>query len=791
MNWTWVVALEGVTLSKTSTRPTGFSTIADPGDSVRPEGAVLGPYAPLLVPGSIRLSEQSINVMSGDPPAQSLSFELILTDALFDVLFAKPQPIGVREVSSSGTIFPTSTSFDVTVPSGTLESVVGAEAVLWVGREAFVGEALLNTFTIDNTLPAGLLYPDAGSDNDLTRSVDGADGVLGHLFTRVRQHDYQTGLPPWSDFRVYAQNPILRGRRVFLYRGGFNAAGEYIEQLFGQYVINSEIATGAEQTTVSISAQSLIGTARSSKLNTNPQVYQFDVSLQVSDGFSFASNTTSSGGGSSYNPGATSDVVIAAGNRDAAFLFMGYFNTGENPLSIARLLATDGEAAGLDGNILQRRFGMTNGVPTQDGPVSVNELLVSDPLISVQVQNLPYYDGSNAVLNPITMVLQHLGEHPSNLSDQWILRLGPDAVDVEGLQALAPFYSSVRFDGVAAGHDGKAVGALKWIADTFLRPIGAGWAIDQHGRLTVRTLLLPVVSGTAATQATTMPGRAQRRSLEVAADAIRMTVGQGAGESPIITSNGLDAIAPDPLDPQSSVYEIDGRGYLAADTVIGSLDVLNTPSVSFARAVVSTLSELLANGPYQVNLAITTSGIQAIDPALIQDLLPGYLLDITLTGFRGFSDVLVSGIVIGHKYSSDLTQHNVRVLLLDVSLRKWSAAAVVTAIGDNGDGTYTPTFETDDTITPLTGGSYAVDGQTFTTDLQTLVHQYGLGGVDLSLCDANLAYRDTITFDGVDTFTSSTALQVGDWLVLGDLGDNPATEAESILAFIDRDRFSI
>lgn len=787
MNWTWVVAIEGVTLSKTSTRPTGFSTIADPGDSVRPEGAVLGPYAPLLVPGSIRLSEQSINVMSGDPPAQSLSFELILTDALFDVLFAKPQPIGVLGLD----VAPTAPAMQVLTPTSNLEGIVGSSlTTLWVGREAFVGTALSDIFTFVDTLPAGLLYPDAGSDNDLTRTVDGADGVLGHLFTRVRQHDYQTGLPPWSDFRVYAQNPILRGRRVFLYRGGFNAAGEYIEQLFGQYVINSEIATGAEQTTVSISAQSLIGTARSSKLNTNPQVYQFDVSLQVSGGGSFAYAETSSGGGSSYNPGAPSYVTVAAGNRDAAFLFRGGFNSS-GVLTSAILVASDGEAADLNGNILQRRFGMTNGVPTQDGPVSLNELLVSDPLISVQVQNLPYYDGSNAVLNPITMVLQHLGEHPSNLSDQWILRLGPDAVDVEGLQALAPFYSSVRFDGVVAGHDGKAVGALKWIADTFLRPIGAGWAIDQHGRLTVRTLLLPVVSGTAATQATTLPGRAQRRSLEVAADAIRMTVGQGAGESPIITINGIDAIAPDPLDPQSSVYEIDGRGYLAADTVIGSRDILNTPSVSFARAVVSTLSELLANGPYQVNLAITTSGIQAIDPALIQDLLPGYLLDITLTGFRGFSDVLVSGIVIGHKYSSDLTQHNVRVLLLDVSLRKWSAAAVVTAIGDNGDGTYTPTFETDDTITPLTDGSYAVDGQTFTTDLQTLVHQYGLGGVDLSLCDANLAYRDTITFDGVDTFTSSTALQVGDWIVLGDLGDNPATEAESILAFIDRDRFSI
>lgn len=788
MNWTWIIAIEGVTLSSVSRRPTGFSTITDPGDSVRPNGAVLGTYAPLLVPRSIRLSEQQISIVSGDPPSQTLAFDLILTDDLFSILFDRVDPIGVL---SGLNIAPTSTTFDVTVPTGTLESVVGAEAVLWVGREAFTCEVLSNTATIDDLLPAGLIYPDAGEDNDVTRSAVGAAGDLGHLFTRVSSHRVQSGDPPWPDFRVYDRNPVLRGRRVFLYRGGFNAAGQYIEQLVGQYVISDEVQTNADQTVATISAQSLIGTARSAKLNTAALSYQFEVSLDstrpVISGTARASSAQSS-----YNPGTTANdfyTLAAVGTRDSAFLFGVSFGSLTGPAPVGVNLRPRTSLAGPDGLIDQRKFGQEKGLPDSVGVLSAFELLVSDPTISTVPENLPYWDGSEVQVNPIMMVLQHLGEHASNLSEQWVYRGGPDSVDVAGIRALASFYDSVDFTGVVAGADGKPVGALQWIAETFLRPLGAGWAVDQHGRLTVRTLLLPQRSPTGIVQANTLAGRAQRRSLQVAADAIKMDIGQGAGDVPIITINGADSIQPDPAAPQSSVYEVDGGGYLAADTDATSLDVLTLPSVSFARSVVSTLSTLLSGGPYQAILRVNTAAVlQEMSADLVQDILPGALVQVTLTGLRGYSDTLVDCIVLSHKYSENYTVQDLRVLILDVTLRKWSAAVVVTAPGDNSDGTYTPTLSATDTIG---AAGYEVDGATYATDLSTLVNQHGLGGVECSLCDANLAHLDTITFDGVDTFTSATALAAGQWIVLGDLTENPSSDAEDAFAFVGRDRFSV
>jgi hypothetical protein len=149
-NWTWIVAIEGVTLGN-STRPTGFSLIADPGDGLRREGAVLGTYVPLLVPGSLRLGSQEINVLAGDPPAQSFSVSLLLTPELYDVLFEQPDPIGVL----AGPLTADDTSFSVAVHEIAGAQSLSRKAVMrGTGIDSVVLEDLFSSYntTVDSTL---------------------------------------------------------------------------------------------------------------------------------------------------------------------------------------------------------------------------------------------------------------------------------------------------------------------------------------------------------------------------------------------------------------------------------------------------------------------------------------------------------------------------------------------------------------------------------------------------------------------------------------------------------------
>jgi hypothetical protein len=767
-NWTWIVAIEGVTLGN-STRPTGFSLIADPGDGLRREGAVLGTYVPLLVPGSLRLGSQEINVLAGDPPAQSFSVSLLLTPELYDVLFEQPEPIGVLQ----STLQASDGTFNVTVPSGTLATAIGtSQTTLWIGREAFVGSASGNTFTIVSDLPASLIYPAAGADNDVARS-SATIGDLGHLFTRVEDHGARgTSVPPWPDDRVFAACPILRGRRIYLYRGGYSG-GDWIEQLMGQYILSDDLEFGADAVEVTLTGRSLIGTATSARLNVTAQTYaltQYNGTLPSA----FVMSEIQSAPNSTYIRTNTflETIRIPVAVQSRGFMTQGFQGTG-GPTAIQFAYRFD--------EVPPYRFGYADGQPTEEGSLTVNELLVSDPTFVLQPYHHPYHNGAAIEQNPILMVLQHLGLRASLLSENWIVRLGPDAIDVDGIEQFANYYVTSTWPGVVAGGDGKSLPALAWLAQTFLRPLAAGWGVDQHGRLTIRSLLRPEQSLASITQSNTLYGRGQRRSLSVAAEAVRINIGQGGGDSPRVIVNALDAYLPDSSAPLADVFTIDGRGYLAADTVADGLGLLAQAGVILARAIVNSLGEYLRFGPVQSLVRVNSADLNDMDPDAVQSLLPGDLVEIQLIGLRGRDNVAVQGIVIASTWAADFTTRELRVLVFDIAIRRWSAAVEIATVTDNEDGTYTLTFATDDTVTPLP--------YDYSTDLATLQDQFALGGVELSLCDATLSGRDAVTFDGTDTITSAIVPVVGDWLVLGDLGENPT--AETRFGFIDRDKWGI
>ena len=178
-----------------------------------------------------------------------------------------------------------------------------------------------------------------------------------------------------------------------------------------------------------------------------------------------------------------------------------------------------------------------------------------------------------------------------------------------------------------------------------------------------------------------------------------------------------------------------------------------------------------------------------MDPDNLQDLLPGSLVRVTLVGMRGRDGVVLESLVLSHRWANDYTVQELRVLVYDVSFRRWSAAAVIAGVTDNLDGTYTLTFDTDDTTQEQ---PYEVDGVAYATDLSTLVDQYGLGGVRVTIRDELLEVVESdVPFDGVDTVTAAAAPLVGQWLTLGQLGDNAGSAAEDTFAFIGRDRWTI
>ena len=782
VNWTWVVAIEGVTLTG-ETQPTGFSTVAWPG----PDDPATGVYEPVLVPGSVRVSESAINPIAGDPPSQSLSFDLILTDDVFGALFARPEAIGVL----ASPVAVTDTSLTVTVPTGTLEDVVPS-GVLYIGREAFCGVASGNTWIFGDVMYDGALYPVGVLD----RAVDGASGRLGHLYTTIRPHGVRSGTPPWPNDLVYMANPTLRGRRVFLFRAGRNAAGEWVEQLFGQYRIATELTTNAAGTIVSVRADSLVGAAQSAQFWTNPQRY----TLTAGQWFTGVDDppisryqvtgTRLPALSSSYLRGqAVDSIIVPMAVGDSGLIASAQsFGTALAPfagyMSTLFEQAPGGARTSAEGYILQRRFGFANGVPevTEDDvvqrkQVTFTELLVSDPELTEQRTEHPFWDGSVVQQNPLLMVLQHLGERASGLSSQWVYRLGPDAVDVAGIETLAILYAQAQFPGVVAGGDGRPVPALRWMADTYLRPIGCGWGVNQFGQLTVRSLFFPATSPTDVTLANALEGRALRRSLQAAANAVRIDARR-------LTINGLGSFLPDPDDEASAVYAIDGSALVAGDNADDESTLLARPGIVLARAVATSLGEYLRGGPLQAVVTVTSASVSAFDPALIQDLLPGQLVTMTLTGLRGRNNKLIQALIVSHKWANDYTSQDIRVLLTDVSLVRWSAAVEIDTVTDNTDGTYTLTFATDDTIRPTPYDGYA-------TDLETLQDQHDLGGFDLLLCDATLAAVETVSFNGIDMIFSVSTPAPGQWLTLSDLGTNPGTAAEGLFGFAGRDRFGL
>lgn len=829
MNWSWAILIEGLMRrGETSTHPLGL-VVADPPSSVTfPNGDVFGGTCPCI--RDVRLSSMSVAPVSGEVASQTLSCEIDLRDEdVARFFFAEPSPVGVLTYGGSGVSLSTNQVPVTLFSGGAPSSAMPAGSVVYIGREAFrVASTGAVSFTATSTRPSSVIYPGAGETNDVTRTGSAA-GSLGHGFTTMRAHLARSSADspaPWQNDLVFVDNPSLKNRRVFLYRVGVNSAGQCIQQLAGQYRLDAEtLSTGADGLTLSFGATSLVGSLQGAKINRRPVVYQ----LRISRGTEFLVAESEYGGITSltdslyYQPGQliSARAVVANGEEVGALCPVDENTTTPSLLfdavATTRVLAPIDPASTFGGLVIEPAESVDSELR------AFNEVLVSDPMLSARssaastypqrATTHPYYSTeapdpsdpavtTNAILtHPLHIVLAHLGVINSRLPNHWKIEYGPESVDRDGILSAARAVFVPEWPGVVAGNDGKPIDALKWLYESFLRPLGWGWGVDQHGRLTVRSLLSPPSAITSEIgQTLALYGRAVQRSTRASADAVIASVGGGVGSAQV-TVTGRDAYLPDDDDPSSSVYEIEARGALSPNAPTST--ALDVPSVQLVRGYVSALGALLSKGARGLVITVTTAEISAIKPSRIYDLLPGELVTLTLRGLRGVSgliedDQATSAIVIQHEWSQNYSAQKITTLLLPYRLRRISASAVVTAVTDDGGGQFTLTVEADDTVDPVGSGvPYDSPFGSFSSDAATIEHQSEkLAGVNIEVSDQYLAAKGTAVFSSrsgndIVVVGSTTTPVVGDWLTIGPLGDNASTRAESELAFFGRDEFTL
>ena len=822
-NWTPVVMVEGLSLDRTTTdiRPTGLAFLPDPLQSA-PEGRVTGAWRPALL--SIpELTDLTWSPIEGNSATQSLTFILSLDEPddvddrqgtlIRSYFLGDPDPVAI--LAFGEVVTPTTTSFDVTMLDGTdADATFGEGSVMYLGSEVFrVTSASTDTVTIVNALPSSYIYPDGGSDSDLTRSVDGVSLALGHLGSRVSTHTGRasaSAAPPYEDDRVYTANQRLRGRRVWLFRCAV-VGGELIEQLLGQFVIagNESITMNEDATELTVTCSSIVGAFDGYQFNTR--------SVQWRRSFYTINDGT---------------LVNVNGDRESTFSFE---NSIWKNYAITVLQAGQVVAALVGDRYLAQDIRMGGDTPdvaelnTEGGldapsipKTTFNEALSTNPFDVVRLDTdtltpdptlHPYYSvdkpdpddpastSPGILRHPLHMWLAHLGCLSSNLPLHWKLPFALDSVNVTNVLALARGQAgSIReWPGIVAGGDGQPLPAMKWLDESFLKPLGMGRVQDQYGRMDVAPVYAPRLSTASLTGSNTLQGRKVYRPVKLAADALTARLGMGVGSASLRDLSSLDVYLPDAGSVQSESVEIIAQGVLSADEPTTDLATLDgRPGVAFVRAYLSSIGQWFRRGMAKVELVVALPELNVMDPENVQPLVPGSLVDVDLIGLIDITTGAkqqvggYQGIVIRHLWENQCTEQSVTIGLYRNRLVRYGFSLLITVVVDNMDGTYTLTFDDTESIAPdgTPGPNYVSPAGEFATDLATAVDTQTTYSADnVSVVDQYFAQRFVGTMAN-NVLTAGTAPIVGDWIVLADLGDGNDT-AESTFAYFGRDKYGV
>jgi hypothetical protein len=769
MSWQWVVCVEGL----------GGAGYYMPVPLTQ-SGAALGTFGGCVFPPSravladVQVSSDSWAPVSATPVSSSLSFELRLLDLDDPVaryFLARAAPLG-NITAGTGPVLPGATTVQVTSPDTLVPGLY------YIGRSRVVVAS-----TVSGSAPAWTLHllDNRASDviasppTTLASAVTGDPGHAGCILESTPVRLTADAPPPFPDDRVYRQNPRVKGRLVYLYRS--QAGGPM--QLWGIYTLDEVVRLSESGLVLTVSATSVMGALGDLQFGTRP------VPVEL---------VRTASGVRSDAPG---KVFVLANGTDT---FVGTRPDVTDSLIIPAQATLGGRRVWTETRQGGVTFALLEQSPRALWKVVHSEVVVND---ATGETSTSYDDFGVPVTHPVVMLLCHFQAGVVNLSlpADWKLTRWRRLLDVEGIRRAADAVPVPSWPGVIEGQEGKPVPALRWLAETFLRPLGLGWAVDAYGRLTVAALAFGPAGATLRqlTSAQVLPGRAGELNAAVQADTVQARSGQGLSSTAkvvVVSDEAYLAEAP------SAILEMNAQGAVSVDDPAPLLTLLDRPGVQYLRAVVGVIGEFLSRGLQQYELEVHL-------PASVADNADRLLLGerVILQGVRGlragqdggFASGVVGGLVVATGYSQATGGTQTIRLQVDPVAYRLIAPALRVATVSAGPGLdeYTLTFTDESTFDADGVPSWLADGQALTSDAAVLAWwtagaAYAPGEVQLlswsMVAIGALQVVSTSPSVVVEDLSLSRAPIVGDLIVPAPL---EAGEADAeVWAYFSRDRWT-
>jgi hypothetical protein len=748
----WIVEVAGLgrttgTFSDNSQRirPLAMST-GGPERQAASARTLCDTYVACLVPGSIRFGSTGCNPLSGEFRSGTCGFQIVLDDARWPEVgrfFLSPGAARSIAARTGSNVTPSTISLNLDAVAGATLALSGiaANGIIYSGREALRVQTVgLFTVTVYNLMPD---TTDHDLSADVTRSGNGVAGRIGHIGTRQERHNNRTvgELPPVPDDRWFTSTPFVSGREVTVYVKTDSA--DDAEFVVWRGFLSGSPRLMPDGVTLAVEAVDMLQGLSARKLNERPLgivaqwLTSYDAPAIAQKRYWFMGSTPDLS-----QPQAEAQTLW--GNPQASgassFGFPAVLQVGKAALFVDQYNLTGGREIGYvyAGGPYRAVFG-SESLP--DAPLTsadrVFELLVSDPLDesspvtrgqAIKPQDHPYWcdnlpdpssPGSTTtgvLKHPLHMVLAHLGALACpNLPATWKIDLPVELIDSAGIIELArTTYSAIdAWPGVIGGQDGKAVKALGWLADQFLRPIGAafaltGWADADTGvvgaQITVRSAVLsPEAIGPELNVEHIVWGRGAVVETGISADSVRCTAGVGLDGNPNLILLGDEVYESGFFPWQSSAYEFPGGGLVHPDDTGESM--ANYQRVRWVRRYIQTLATL-----FRYPLTVITREVVWTRPVVAGELVE---MDAAVL-FRSEDDGQLSGVTddtkialalsVGLSIEEALTQ-TVTFLVFPFTARRLGPAARVTTGSSttvincydavyvqqvNGDGEYAP-----------------------------------------------------------------------------------------------------
>lgn len=856
-SWIWLIEIEGLARDgltsnvQQSIVPMALTSEPWPSDAAFAGGAlgarVCDQWQPLLQPGSVTLSARSFSPFAAAPGAQTLSFDLSLPPERPEVerfFLSQPEPIARLTVA----VTPSATTITMDDTTG-----ITAGDVLYIGAECFRVNAVTNatqvsicTGIVGGNSPVGptLIWPEAIASNNGARGVDGAIGVIGAIGSRIAQHDIPAvdEPPPWPEDRIYLANTRVKGRRVYLRRVSFglNATGVagYREQLFGQYVITA-VTVGADGTTVSVSASSLVASFTKAELGARGVADRLMVNTTNAGTLVLATIDRDGSPDANERRIWRSTAVAYSGGTEAGF-FVGLAGDGGGPASLTKYAVPTSRTLGVKPfrSDTPATVELADQFSAGTTGTAVKEVLISDPFeVNYDTTGneatygpgtiFPYYSndkpgGAGILKHPLHMLLAHLAQLESNLPHHWQLRLDTSAVAVDAILQLAEQINITEWPGVCVTGPVKA---MEWMAKTFLQPLACGWVTDEFGRLSVGSITMarqspwsvPDIANLAASlriEAEVLaPGRQVERIVEAESGVTVMNIGQGLGKEPRIVIQSVDAYRVPDGDPQVKAFEIAAMGAMSPDNPVDNTAALLSNTIMLLRALTSTVGLYLRDGVIQYTLHIPSS-FPAEDEAFApfgnvlgpampsRYALPGALvvLAAVIPGLRKLPGERLC-VVLGHQFQNDCATQQIRVADLGAAVRIAAAGRVVSAsvVSSQLVIVLEPDFEL--LPTPYTAppfGDVTEDGETLAAFASVAGDVEFVRFFDKTLAERNPGpsnAEQVVSYDvATNTLTTSAAggytPVTGDFVLLANLGESD-TAVEDYFSFMGRNLYTM